>query len=66
MELSLAEEKLKISEEFKFKLNDKQVKDLKTGDSTFSRDLLYTNMLMLNASDIKTIMDQIKILIYTW
>jgi hypothetical protein len=59
MELSLAEEKLKISEEFKVKLNDKQINQLKTDDSRFSRDLLYTNILMLNASDIKANMDQI-------
>jgi hypothetical protein len=58
-ELTLAEEKLKVSEEFKNKLNDKQIKELKTNDSRFSTDLLYTNMLMLNASDIIQLMDQI-------
>ncbi len=59
MELSLAEEKLKISEEFRTKLNDKQIKELKTNDARFSTDLLYTNMLMLNASEIKQLMDQL-------
>jgi hypothetical protein len=59
MELSLVEEKLKISEEFRVKINDKQIKELKTNDSRFSTDLLYTNMLMLNASDIKQLMDQL-------
>jgi hypothetical protein len=56
MELSLIEEKLKVSEEFKNKLNDKQIKELKTNDSRFSTDLLYTNMLILNTSDIKELM----------
>jgi len=59
VELNLAEEKLKISEEFRTKLNDKQIKELKTNDARFSADLLYTNMLMLNASDIKQLMDQL-------
>ncbi len=59
IELTLAEEKLKVSEEFKSKLNDKQIKELKTNDSRFSTDLLYTNMLMLNASDIKELMEQL-------
>ena len=59
IELSLAEEKLKISEAFKEKLNDKQIKELKTNDQHFSTDSLYTNVLMLNALDIKQLMDQL-------
>jgi hypothetical protein len=58
-ELRLAEEKLKISEEFKSKLNDKQIKELKTNDARFSADLLYTNMILYNSSEIKQLMDQI-------
>jgi LPS O-antigen subunit length determinant protein (WzzB/FepE family) len=58
-ELRLAEEKLKISEEFKSKLNDKQIKELKTNDVRFSVDLLYTNMVLYNSSEIKQLMDQI-------
>jgi hypothetical protein len=59
IELSLAEEKLKISEEFRTKLNEKQIKELKTNDARFSADLLYTNMLMLNANNIEQIMNQL-------
>ncbi len=59
IELSLAEERLKISEAFKEKLNDKQIKELKTNEQRFSTDLLYTNMLMLNASDIKQVNEQL-------
>jgi hypothetical protein len=58
-ELRLAEEKLKISEEFKSKLNDKQIKELKTNDARFAVDLLYTNMVLYNSSEIKQLMDQI-------
>jgi hypothetical protein len=59
VELTLVEEKLKISEEFRLKLNEKQIKELKTNDARSSTDLLYTNILMLNASDIKELMDQL-------
>jgi len=58
-ELRLAEEKLKITEEFKSKLNDKQIKELKTNDARFSVDLLYTNMVLYNSSEIKQLMEQI-------
>ena len=47
-ELTLLEEKLKKAEEFKSKLNDKQIKELKTNDERFSVNLLYTNMILLN------------------
>jgi hypothetical protein len=59
IELTLAEEKLKVSEEFRIKLNDIQIRKLKTNDSRFSTDLLYTNMLMLNASDIRELLEQL-------
>jgi len=58
-ELKLAEEKLKISQEFNNKLNDKQIKVLKTNEARFSVDLLYTNMVLYNSSEIKQLMDQI-------
>ena len=52
-ELTLLEEKLKNAEEFKVKLNDKQIKELKTNSERFSVDLLYTNMILFNSKDIK-------------
>ncbi len=58
-ELKLAEEKLKNAEEFKSKLNDKQVKELKTNGERFAVDLLYTNMILFNSNEIKQIMTEI-------
>ena len=52
-ELKLAEEKLKNAEDFRIKLNDKQIKELKISGERFSVDLLYTNMILFNSSDIK-------------
>jgi hypothetical protein len=58
-ELQLAENKLKISEDFRQKLNDKQIKDLKTNALRSSTDLLYANIVLNNASEIKNLMDQL-------
>jgi hypothetical protein len=63
-ELTLLEEKLKKAEAFKDKLNEKQIKELKTNGEGFSLDLLYTNMIFFNSKDIKdtiTEINQIKI-----
>jgi hypothetical protein len=51
-ELTLLEEKLKNAEAFKDKLNEKQIKELKTNGERFSVDLLYTNMILFNSKDI--------------
>ena len=58
-ELQSAEEKLKNAEEFKSKLDDKQIKELKTNGERFSVDLLYTNMILFNSKDIKEIKAEI-------
>jgi hypothetical protein len=58
-ELTLLEEKLKKAEEFKSKLNDKQIKELKTNDERFSVNLLYTNMILLNNKDINETITEI-------
>ena len=58
-ELSLLEEKLKNAEEFKAKLDEKQVKELKTNGERFSVDLLYTNMILFNSKDIKETITEI-------
>jgi hypothetical protein len=58
-ELNLNEQKLKIAEEFRIQLNDKQIKTLKTTESRFATDLLYTNIVLNNAEEIKILMDQI-------
>jgi hypothetical protein len=58
-EMKLAEEKLKNAEEFKVKLNDKQIKELKTNGERFSVDLLYTNMILFNSKDIKETITEI-------
>ena len=44
---------LKNAEGFKVKLNEKQIKELKTNGERFSVDLLYTNMILFNSKDIK-------------
>jgi LPS O-antigen subunit length determinant protein (WzzB/FepE family) len=58
-ELTLLEEKLKNAEEFKVKLNEKQIGELKTNGERFSVDLLYTNMILFNSKDIKETMTEI-------
>jgi hypothetical protein len=40
-------------------LNDKQIKNLKTNEQRFSTDVLYANIVLNNASEIKTLLDQI-------
>jgi len=58
-EMILAQNKLQISEDFRNKLNDKQLKDLKTNELRFSTDVLYANIVLSNASEIKALMDQL-------
>lgn len=58
-ELTLLEEKLKNAEEFKSKLNDKQIKEIKMNDERFSANLLYTNMILFNSKDIKETLTEI-------
>ena len=58
-ELNLAETKLKLAEEFREQLNDKQIKNLKTNEQRFSTDVLYANILLNNASEINTLLNQI-------
>jgi ribosome-binding factor A len=58
-EMILAQNKLQISEDFRNKLNDKRLKDLKTNELRFSTDVLYANIVLSNASEIKTLMDQL-------
>jgi LPS O-antigen subunit length determinant protein (WzzB/FepE family) len=58
-ELTLLEEKLKNAEEFKIKLNEKQIRELKTNGERFLVDLLYTNMILFNSKDIKETMTEI-------
>jgi hypothetical protein len=57
--LSLVEEKLKLAEQFRTQLNDKQIKNLKTTDQRFATDVLYANIVINNASEIKALLDQI-------
>jgi hypothetical protein len=57
-ELILNEQKLKLAEEFRIQLNDKQIKNLKTTEARFATDVLYANIVLNNASEIKTLMDQ--------
>ncbi len=58
-ELQLAQNRLILSEEFRKKLNDKQLKDLKTTELRFSTDLLYANIVLNKDAEIKGLMDQI-------
>jgi hypothetical protein len=57
-ELALNEQKLKLAEEFHIQLNDKQLKNIKTTEARFATDVLYANIVLNNASEIKTLMDQ--------
>ena len=58
-ELTILEEKLKEAEIFKTRLNDKQIKELKTNGERFSADLLFTSMILFNSKDIKETMTEI-------
>lgn len=58
-ELNLVETKLKLAEEFKQQLNGNQIKNLKTNEQRFSTDVLYANIILNNASEVKTLLDQI-------
>ena len=58
-ELNLVETKLKLAEEFKQQLNGNQIKNLKTNEQRFSTDVLYANIIFNNASEVKTLLDQI-------
>ena len=57
--LSLFEEKLKLAEQFREQLNSKQIKNLKTTERRFATDVLYANIMVNNASEIKALLDQI-------
>jgi hypothetical protein len=57
-ELNLVETKLKLAEEFRTQLNDKQIKNLKTNEQRFSTDMLYVNIVLNNASEIRSLLDQ--------
>jgi LPS O-antigen subunit length determinant protein (WzzB/FepE family) len=58
-ELTLLEEKLKNAEEFKARLNENQIKELKTNGERFAVGLLYTNMILSHSKDIKETMTEI-------
>jgi hypothetical protein len=57
--LSLVQEKLKLAEQFREQLDDKQIKNLKTTEQRFATDVLYANIVLNNASEIKALLDQI-------
>jgi hypothetical protein len=57
--LALNEQKLKLAEEFHAQFNDKQLKNLKTTEARFATDVLYANIVLNNASEIKTLMDKL-------
>jgi hypothetical protein len=59
IQLSLVEEKLKLAKQFREQLNDKQIKNLKTTEQRFATDVLYANIVLNNASEIKALLDQI-------
>jgi hypothetical protein len=58
-ELTLLEEKLKNAEEFKVKLNEIQIKELKKNSERLSVGILYSNMILFNSKDIKETMTEI-------
>jgi len=60
VDLRLAEENLKNAEEFMLKLNDKQIKELKTTEQRFSFDLLYTNIFLSNREKIRASLAEIR------
>jgi uncharacterized protein involved in exopolysaccharide biosynthesis len=57
--LNIVEEKLKLAEQFREQLNSNQIKNLKTNEQRFATDVLYANILVNNASEIKTLLHQI-------
>ena len=57
--LRLLEEKLKNAEAFKTKLNDKQIKELKTNSEWSSFNLLYTNIILFNSKEIEEFISEI-------
>lgn len=57
--LSILEEKLKLSEQFREHLNVKQIKNLKRTEQRFATDLVYAFIVQNNASEIKEMLDQI-------
>jgi hypothetical protein len=59
IELALNEQKLKLAEEFHTQLNDKQLKNLKTTEARFANDVFYANIVLNNASEIKTLLDKL-------
>ena len=58
-ELNLVETRLKLAEQFREQLNDKQVKNLKNTEQRFASDVLYANIVINNTSEIKALLDQI-------
>ena len=58
-ELTLLEEKLKEAVAFKVKLNNIQIKELRTNSERFSVDLVYTNMILFNSKDISETITEI-------
>jgi hypothetical protein len=61
--LNLIDAKIKFLQEFREQLNDKQIKNLKTNSPRFATDVLYANIILNNASEIKTLMDQKNLLL---
>jgi hypothetical protein len=61
-ELTLNEQKLKLAEEFRIQLNDKQLKNLKTTEARFETEMLYANIVLNNASEIKTLLDKLNLI----
>jgi hypothetical protein len=57
-ELSSSEIQLKLAEEFQEKLNDKQIKNLKTDEQRFSQDVLYANIVLNSSTYINKLLDQ--------
>jgi hypothetical protein len=58
-DLRLTEEKLIVLEEFKNKLNERQIKQLNTNDARFSQDLIYATMILSNNSNINELMSEV-------
>jgi hypothetical protein len=58
-ELSLLETKLKLAEEFRDELNGREIKNMKANEQRFPLDLLYANLMLNNASEIQTLLEQI-------
>ncbi len=58
-ELNLTETKLKLAEEFKDALNVNQIKNLKANEQRFSTDVLYANIILNNATEVMTLLNQI-------